>query len=81
MMGTNYYYESLVCEHCGAVDRLHIGKQSFGWKFSFRAYIGPPNDFEISDIRDWIKLLTKKRGRITRNPRGTRQGGALDIPV
>ena len=35
MMGTNYYHEIGVCEHCGhAEHRRHIGKSSFGWCFS-----------------------------------------------
>lgn len=42
-MGTNYYLVTpdKQCEHCGSVnvagDRIHIGKSSVGWHFSFQA--------------------------------------------
>lgn len=41
-MGTNYYAvsERNRCDCCGRVDeqRIHIGKNSWGWSFSFRGY-------------------------------------------
>lgn len=42
-MGTNYYHEPNtggVCGHCGhreEVERVHIGKSSAGWTFSWHA--------------------------------------------
>ena len=56
-MGTNYYLlkpESPPCKHCGRTDpevRLHIGKQSGGWEFSFHAI----EDEGIESFDDWKK--------------------------
>jgi len=37
-MGTNYYIRENVCEHCGrAADEVHLGKSSFGWRFTLQA--------------------------------------------
>jgi len=43
-MGTNYYHHTNICEHCGRLDTIHIGKSSFGWTFSFHA---------TDNIRSW----------------------------
>lgn len=38
-MGTNYYLHCPTCPTCGRKsDPVHIGKQSAGWPFIFRAY-------------------------------------------
>jgi hypothetical protein len=37
-MGTNYYARVNHCDKCNRGDDLHIGKSSFGWKFSFRGH-------------------------------------------
>lgn len=38
-MGTNYYVAKNLCECCNRYDEeYHIGKDSFGWAFSFRGY-------------------------------------------
>ncbi len=34
-MGTNYYIRTNICKCCGRYDEQHIGKKSYGWKFSF----------------------------------------------
>jgi hypothetical protein len=78
-MGTNYYRQNLVgrCSECGRpheteyVQRLHIGKSSFGWCFSLHVYpergILSPEDwkrewshegFEIRDEYD--RLVTQQ---------------------
>lgn len=55
-MGTNYYLNVSVCQHCGRSEEiLHIGKSSSGWKFSFRVY----EDKKINSVNDWIKLIEK----------------------
>lgn len=48
-MGTNYYHEKILCEHCGNTERLHVGKSSFGWCFALRVY----PDLGIIDLPDW----------------------------
>ena len=36
-MGTNYYAKINVCEHCGREEnKIHLGKSSYGWQFSFQ---------------------------------------------
>lgn len=38
-MGTNYYTVENYCNHCNQYkEDLHIGKDSYGWCFSFRGY-------------------------------------------
>ena len=38
-MGTNYYVAENKCECCNRYDeKYHIGKQSYGWAFTFRGY-------------------------------------------
>lgn len=38
-MGTNYYVAENHCECCDRYDEAyHIGKDSYGWAFSFRGY-------------------------------------------
>lgn len=59
-MGTNYYIErprKSPCPHClacGGVERIHIGKQSFGWVFSLRGYT---EDGLPSSEGEWLELL------------------------
>lgn len=53
-MGTNYYiYGKQSCPHCDkpVIDRsrrLHIGKSSMGWSFSFRGY--EPGSYDLYDF-------------------------------
>jgi hypothetical protein len=62
-MGTNYYtYIKLIdyCEHCKrGIEKLHIGKQSIGWKFLFRGY-KEPMEFLFETGRVSVKLDSKK---------------------
>jgi hypothetical protein len=49
-MGTNYYYHVNVCEHCKKSEQsFHIGKNSAGWTFSFRAYDKYNSPFMFSE--------------------------------
>lgn len=48
-MGTNYYHYTVLCEHCGSEERVHIGKSSIGWQFLFRGYE------DIRSLDDWMK--------------------------
>lgn len=53
-MGMNYYLKSDECPCCGSTKvNLHIGKQSCGWKFLFRAHIYPP----VESYKDWLTLI------------------------
>jgi len=61
-MGTNYYHETGVCEHCGhAKQRRHIGKSSFGWCFSL--HVEPDDPTFPHSWDDWMRDL-KAFGRI-----------------
>jgi len=35
-MSTNYYTELEECGHCNRFRRLHLGKRSAGWQFTFQ---------------------------------------------
>ena len=53
-MGTNYYVKRDPCPHCGrSDDRLHIGKSSFGWTFTFQG------TETIRSEADWRAELAK----------------------
>jgi hypothetical protein len=69
-MGTNYYLEHNHCVKCKRLDEIHIGKNSWGWSFSFH---GKRKDEwsdesmeEIKSWQDWKKLIAKD-GAIIRN--------------
>ena len=60
-MGTNYYYIKDPCEHCGRGDeRLHIGKSSYGWEFTFCGH----KEEGIESLEDWKGVLMKAPGII-----------------
>lgn len=56
-MGTNYYVQTPACEkacdHCAASDRIHLGKTSSGWRFSFQAQ---PDWTPDDAFYEWTKL-------------------------
>lgn len=56
-MGTNYYWEpSVPCTTCGRpFERVHIGKASAGWTFSFHG------TEQIRSYSDWLENLTTGR--------------------
>lgn len=61
-MGTNYYaYDKEPCSHCHReYERLHIGKSSMGWKFSFAMYDG----LGLTTAKAWYEYLSKTNARI-----------------
>lgn len=65
-MGTNYYHHSQACPCCGRSDpRVHIGKSSAGWTFSFHG-----GDLGAEGVRSWkdwqgrLSTATQNGGRI-----------------
>jgi hypothetical protein len=56
-MGTNYYHEVELCDKCHNADRIHIGKSSAGWTFSFHVLDG------VRSWKDWQEVLSSG-GRI-----------------
>lgn len=66
-MGTNYYLIYNKCECCNRSDRIHLGKSSAGWKFTFQTIENFPLDKvdlalqmidykESIDIKSWKSL-------------------------
>ena len=59
-MGTNYY-AGKYCKCCKqATEEYHIGKNSFGWVFSFQAlrgYDAPTPDLDIRSVKQWEKVI------------------------
>ena len=45
-MGTNYYSDKILCEHCGATEDLHIGKSSGGNPFYLHG---------TRELNTWVK--------------------------
>jgi hypothetical protein len=69
-MGTNYYVQTdsclQACEHCSASERIHLGKSSIGWRFSFQAQ---PDWGALNAFTEWVKLamsgvITDEGGRL-----------------
>jgi len=59
-MGTNYYLTRDTCPMCGHSDtRLHIGKSSGGWTFSFRGYDGTDGGPVIKSEDDWRRVIAE----------------------
>jgi len=54
-MGINYYAEIDVCRRDKAKERVHIGKKSYGWEFSFAAAEG------VKSYEDWKKFILGKK--------------------
>lgn len=78
-MGTNYYWRDNPCDHCGRYNEVHVGKQSMGWSFGFRAWehklvddehpdwgysVESPLGYEIASRADWLKVFTSRRGEL-----------------
>ena len=53
-MGTNYYLHYNFCDYCGRYDKLHIGKDSYGWCFALHVY----PEKGINTLEDWVKLIS-----------------------
>ncbi len=63
-MGINYYLLTNVCDHCGRGDeKIHLGKISAGWAFSFRGYRnghidGLPEGIEkVESFEEWADMI------------------------
>jgi len=54
-MGINYYLAKNYCNKCNRYESIHIGKSSYGWTFSFRAYKN------IRSFDDWKKEFIGNR--------------------
>ncbi|MEV5944512.1 hypothetical protein [Streptomyces sp. NPDC051994] len=56
-MGTNYYVQTSPCEnacdHCAESDRIHLGKASTGWRFTFQAHESWPTE---NAFTEWLKV-------------------------
>jgi hypothetical protein len=64
-MGTNFYYRKRSGLFGSDVEELHIGKQSAGWQFTFRAYKGEDGKIAIESWKTWKEILTRsKAGKI-----------------
>ena len=54
-MGTNYYVVENICECCNRYDeKIHIGKSSHGWTFSFHS------TFDCKSLTQWLEYLADK---------------------
>lgn len=59
-MGTNYYAYTDMCPHCGRGDEgLHIGKDSYGWTFSWHALSEVMDGVEVKSCREWYEFLER----------------------
>jgi hypothetical protein len=57
-MGDNYYLCEKVCPTCKRPARkLHIGKSSGGWTFSFRGYRFSWDEPRLESYREWLVYL------------------------
>lgn len=67
-MGTNYYARKNCCPTCNKPQEWwHIGKSSYGWRFSFhgdRYSISNIEDLPVVCINDWKKILDRTDVRI-----------------
>jgi len=54
-MGTNYYLIKNKCESCNRHEKIHIGKRSSGWKFSFHGLVD--NIPHIISWEDWKREI------------------------
>ena len=53
-MGCNYYTKIKECKHCGRYEEIHLGKSSYGWKFSFQYNEGEYYK-NIEEMKEWLK--------------------------
>lgn len=64
-MGCNYYWLQKVCPTCKrSEDKIHLGKESCGWKFSFQ-YNGGKFYKNVEEMKKWLegKQITDECGR------------------
>lgn len=58
-MGTNYYARISECKECGRFEEIHLGKSSYGWKFTF-ALNGRKYYATVEEMKDWLRGKTIK---------------------
>jgi hypothetical protein len=64
-MGTNYYAHTNVCKCCNRPEeKVHIGKSSYGWTFTFHAIKDLYDVEDIVSYKDWLKFLSKENVKI-----------------
>jgi len=64
-MGTNYYLIYNECKCCNRHDKVHLGKSSYGWKFTFQTIENFPlrnldPAYEIADSDEEIEIKSYK---------------------
>ncbi len=55
-MGTNYYIKDKECLACNRYEEIHLGKSSFGWKFSFHLH-----EDLYKDVPEMMEYLLGKK--------------------
>ena len=71
-MGTNYYLIVNPCFSCGRGDtKIHLGKASGGWKFSFKGYrtyddykLPAHGPKKVESIAEWKELVNYGLGYV-----------------
>lgn len=58
-MGTNYYLVKDFCDTCGRYDETHIGKSSYGWKFTFSNKLGKTKEEVFKEIKKGDKIVNE----------------------
>ena len=53
-MGTNYYTIENYCDKCKRSETIHLGKNSYGWTFSFQ-YNGGKYYKNMAELKKWLK--------------------------
>jgi len=59
-MGMNFYLspKPIKCPSCGKDgEKIHIGKSSYGWAFSFQAH----PDLDIMTYQDWLRTMKEHK--------------------
>ena len=75
-MGTNYYLLTEACAHCKRGDeKIHLGKCSAGWSFSFRGYRKhkdwlPEGIEKVESIEEWRQLVNTPNSIVVDGFRG-----------
>lgn len=81
-MGTNFYYRETKPRRLGwDVEEKHIGKQSSGWQFNFRAHKGEDGKIEIGSWQQWKEILTRAKAGAIFDEYGKRWSAAEFIAM
>jgi len=66
-MGCNYYVKLNECKKCKRYDKIHLGKFSFGWQFSFQYNDGRYYK-NIKEMKNWLedkKIFNEEEEKIS----------------